>query len=482
MIDWMQRHKKWLVITIWISTISFIAAGMVGWGTYDFSLSQDIIAKVGKVEIDQRQFQSRYNQLYAQYNTDGKLDSQKAKDLKLEDIALQSLIERALVQNFALDLGLRVMPQEIATEITKLEYFQKNGQFDPTLYKDLLKQNNIKPKDFESDLANDLLVQKIANLIPSHSTTPLELETFSLFSSLEDEVKIKILTQAKISLTQNQMHSYWQSHQEQFKYPAKFKIEYLLIKENSQNPSEKDLQNLYEKTKSQYLDDKNNIQPFKQVRDKIIKEQKLMMAEEKALKEYIALKKAKNQYGQEKIILENDKNLDPQILDLLKNGQVSETFKPIKTSEGFMVLKILEKTPQLSKTFEDAQKEIAQILHEQERIKALKLQAQNLIKTGFQGENLGFIKPSQNIKNLNQDETHALLSKLFTSPTKRGFLEINGKIIVFEILNQKLLTPKNAQQIMQENQQFVEIFKRQAISKEFYKTLENKYKITIFGR
>ena len=39
MITWMQRHKKWLIITIWISTIAFIGAGFVGWGSYNYGSS-----------------------------------------------------------------------------------------------------------------------------------------------------------------------------------------------------------------------------------------------------------------------------------------------------------------------------------------------------------------------------------------------------------------------------------------------------------
>ena len=32
----MQRHKKYLIVTIWISTIAFIGAGFVGWGQYSY--------------------------------------------------------------------------------------------------------------------------------------------------------------------------------------------------------------------------------------------------------------------------------------------------------------------------------------------------------------------------------------------------------------------------------------------------------------
>ena len=55
MIDWMQKHKKWLIITIWISTIAFIAAGMVGWGSYSFNLDQGVVARVGDIKISQKQ-------------------------------------------------------------------------------------------------------------------------------------------------------------------------------------------------------------------------------------------------------------------------------------------------------------------------------------------------------------------------------------------------------------------------------------------
>ena len=43
MITWMQRHKKWLVITIWISTIAFVGAGFVGWGSYKYGTQGGVV-------------------------------------------------------------------------------------------------------------------------------------------------------------------------------------------------------------------------------------------------------------------------------------------------------------------------------------------------------------------------------------------------------------------------------------------------------
>ncbi|WP_416829360.1 SurA N-terminal domain-containing protein, partial [Helicobacter ganmani] len=47
MIGWMQKHKKYLIITIWISTIAFVGAGFVGWGSYSFSSTSNAVAVVG---------------------------------------------------------------------------------------------------------------------------------------------------------------------------------------------------------------------------------------------------------------------------------------------------------------------------------------------------------------------------------------------------------------------------------------------------
>ena len=67
MITWMQRHKKWLVITIWISTIAFVGAGFVGWGSYKYGSSSGAVALVGNKKIKISDLQDEYNILYAKY-------------------------------------------------------------------------------------------------------------------------------------------------------------------------------------------------------------------------------------------------------------------------------------------------------------------------------------------------------------------------------------------------------------------------------
>lgn len=481
MIDWMQRHRKWLVVTIWISTISFIAAGMVGWGSYSFNLNENVVAKVGGIEITQNQLQNRYRQLYLQYDMDGNLDAKKANELGLEKIALDNLIEQALLKNLALDLGLRVANDEVIQEIVSLDYFQKDGKFDQTTYKNILSQNGIKPSEFEEDVSSDLLIRKVANLLPLEGSTTFEKKTFAFPFLIQDEIQIKIIDRkgVKVSPTQEQIKSFWEKNQTLFKSPAEYKIRYVLVPIDSQEPSPQQIEELYESSKGKYLDSNGNIQKLYQVQDKVASEQKLLMAEEKALQEYIALKKASDPYGEERVLIAGDKSFGIEVLEMLEKGQVGEAFKPIRVSSGFLTFKIAEKIPQAVKPFEDAKDEVRNRLTESLIVERMEERAQQDLKDGFRGKNLGYLEEGSVIQGLTPEESKLLSEKILTSRQKRGYLKLDQKIVVFEVLSQRI-NPAKSEDVSGDSEGILELYKGQIITKEFYQYLENKYKIVHF--
>ena len=64
MIEWMQKHKKSLIPTIWISTIAFVGAGFVGWGAYDMNANRaGSIARVGQISITNQELNTKYSEL-----------------------------------------------------------------------------------------------------------------------------------------------------------------------------------------------------------------------------------------------------------------------------------------------------------------------------------------------------------------------------------------------------------------------------------
>lgn len=481
MIEWMQRHRKWLVVTIWISTISFIAAGMVGWGSYNFGLNEGVVAQVGKIKITQNQLQNRYQQLYLQYDTSGNLDAKKANELGLEKIALNNLIEQALLKNLALDLGLRVTNEEVIHEIISLDYFQKDGKFDPTTYKNILSQNRIKPSEFEEDVLSDLLIKKVANILPLDSSTLLERKTFAFPFLLEDEIQMKIIDPSKlrVSLTEEQIKSYWEQNKTLFKNPAEYKIRYVLVGIDSQKPSPEQIQDFYQSNKGKYLDLKGNIQQLDQVRDKVIEEQKFLMAEDEALREYIALKKSQEGYGEERILLAGDKSFGVETLELLEKGQVGDVFKPIRVASGFLTFKIIDLLPQTIQTFQEAKEQAKKGLLQKLANQTAEEMAQKDLKEGFKGKNIGYLKRDAIIEGLTPEESRLLSEKIFTSKEKKGYLKLDQKIVVFEVLNQKVDLAK-AESMDQDITGILELYKSQIVTKEFYRYLQNKYRIVLF--
>ena len=168
MITWMQRHKKYLIITIWISTIAFVGAGFVGWGQYSYGDKAGAVAKVGNIEITMGELQKSYSNLYGQYNKmfQGDFDEEKAKSFGLQGQALKHLTDQALILNLAASYDLRISDADLLAELKTQEFFFKDGVFNKTIYKEALSRNNLNSKEYEADVKKQLLIQKVLKLLP----------------------------------------------------------------------------------------------------------------------------------------------------------------------------------------------------------------------------------------------------------------------------------------------------------------------------
>jgi hypothetical protein len=76
----------------------------------------------------------------------------------------------------AQDMGLRISPEELRDDIMRRPDFQRNGQFDPELYRRLLAANRLTPPLFESLYSVELLSAKAKMVIrDSVALTPSEI-------------------------------------------------------------------------------------------------------------------------------------------------------------------------------------------------------------------------------------------------------------------------------------------------------------------
>ena len=102
----------------------------------------------------------------------------------------------------------------------------------------------------------------------------------------------------------------------------------------------------------------------------------------------------------------------------------------------------------MTKTFQEVKKIITPIYQKEANKEALSLLAEKKLSTIDNDEtNVSTFLTLDNAETqnigLNQQETVSFISKLFTSEQEKGIIPIGSKVIVYKIVEQKLITLEN---------------------------------------
>ncbi|MFZ2890333.1 peptidylprolyl isomerase, partial [Sulfuricurvum sp.] len=294
MITWMQRHRKYLVITIWISTIAFIGAGFVGWGQYSYGDKAGAVAKVGEISITSAELQKSYSTLFNQYNQlfQGKFDENQAKTFGLQRQALRQLVNQALILNLAQSYNLSVTDEELWNIIKSQPVFSKDGTFDKTVYANTLKQNRLTIKEYEESMKKELLIQKTLYLLAS-GNHPLEEKALSSALGVADRINYKILTPNMIDLTPDEttLKAFWEKHKNEFMSEPTFEVAYVTQTPTTTIPSAKEIRNYYDMNHQSLKDPSGKIFSLDDAQGRIIAALNDKATEKEALRLYIDYKK-----------------------------------------------------------------------------------------------------------------------------------------------------------------------------------------------
>ena len=448
MITWMQRHKKYLIITIWISTIAFVGAGFVGWGQYSYGDKAGSVAKVGEIEISMGELQQSYSTLYSQYSEmfQGNFDEEKAKSFGLQQQALSQLVNQALLLNLARSYDLQISDKEILDIIKTKEFFFSNGVFDKEVYKQVLSRNNLTMKEYEEDVKKQLLIQKTLQLLPVAQKKSEEKIIDTLFS-IADKIDYKILDENEISLDTSdaKLKPYWESKQHNFMTEPSYKISYILHPKNTKEYSQEEISEFYNDNKTSFKDAEGKILPLQEVQERVVLTLNEDAEKKDALRTYIDFKKGELAEGvsiDTTTISASQNPWGEELLDgVSKLSTVAPYMKPLLIDGNYITVKLLEIIPSKAKTYELAKEELLPLyIQEQKRIQLLDL-ANNAYKT-FKGTTTEFLsaKDADKIVDLQDNEASEFLSQLFTKKTKRGYVELSSKkVVLYNILEQKLL-------------------------------------------
>jgi peptidyl-prolyl cis-trans isomerase D len=484
MITWMQRHKKWLIITIWISTIAFIGAGFVGWGQYSYGSKASAVAQVGSVKISRSDLQKTYSRLYQQYNQmfKGNFDEAKAKQFGLQKQALQQLLQQALLINLAKSYDLIVTDIELFDVIKKQKVFYKNGNFDKEIYKRILAQNRMTPKEYEAGLRKEILIQKAIALLPVKASKN-EQEILNTLLNIADKIEYKLLTpdMVKIDTSDAQLKAFWETMKNNFMTDVSYDIKVIKQPTVTKSYSDATIKKYYQENRTHFRDNEGKILPLEKAKPAVIVELNVKASKDAALRTYITFKKGKldpSIQTEELTISRSNNPLNSEALHVVSRLSLTKPYaKPVLVNNTYYIIELVKTNPSVPKTFEAARAELLPLYKKQKSAEALLALANSSLKN-FHGKTSDFLTVSSidKITELPKRDAAAFLQQLFSSKKKRSFITLkDGKVILFNILEQKLLTNKNSKE-----SNVIAQLKSTMFSEGLLKTLQNKYKTEIF--
>lgn len=440
MITWMQRHKKWLVITIWISTIAFVGAGFVGWGSYDYGKNGKVVAKIGDREVTVEEYSQEYSNLYSQYSRmfGDMFNNQVAEQLGLKDIAYNQVLQKNLIMAYGDSLGLDITNEEVARELLKYEAFLKDGKFDKDTYLKVLGQNRLTPKEFEESLKRTLLLQKVQSLFEVNPTS-WEVENISKLLFLEDDITIKILSSndIKVTVEEDGLKKYWEENKNSYMSEVSYDFEVKEIPFMNSNSTENEIKEHYEKFKIDYKFEDGKIKSLEEATPQIKTDLDDKFTKTEALKIYLKLKKDEEKFDKTLNILESQLPYSQENIEKIKEAKNGEIVKPFAQDGKYFIVKVVKVNASKVLDFEQAKAKVTQDYEKVLKAQKIQEQAKSELKD-FKGTDIFGVTRNSKIEALSKEESTNFLNQLFFATTKEGVISVGEKVVLYRINSSKM--------------------------------------------
>jgi peptidyl-prolyl cis-trans isomerase D len=265
MMDRIREGSTGLVVKIILGLIifSFVFAGV---GSYLVGGGQPLAAKVGEREITRNDFEQVYqnernrmqSQLGEYFST---LLGDPAYVEQFRKSVLDRMVNDALLDNQAQDLGLRVGDEQIRQAILSMPQFQKDGKFDEEIFNISLRRAGFSSDSFAEYLRQDLVRnQLILALESTEFTLDNEVKAQGALEAQQREIRTITLDTAAFSkeatVTDEEVEEYYNANKQQFVRPEQVKVSYVELSGDSlkaQAPiTDEEIQTYYNENQDKY--------------------------------------------------------------------------------------------------------------------------------------------------------------------------------------------------------------------------------------
>lgn len=243
--------------------VAVLAMSLFGMESYFTSRNDTFVAKVGKREISQNDFQNRMNRLRQQASEQqgDSFDASIFEKAATKQRILDGMVDEQLLLQANTDWGMRVSDQAVRDYIAAVPAFQVNGQFDATTYSAYLASQRETSSMFEDQIRASLSAQILPNAI--NDSTIVSDEQVNQFLGLitqRRDLRYVVLPQPKLvdnQVTDAQLQTWYKAHQADYMNPEEVSVKYVEV--NGQDlplqaaPSEDDLKKRYADEKQRFV-------------------------------------------------------------------------------------------------------------------------------------------------------------------------------------------------------------------------------------
>ena len=449
MISWMQKNNKFTIIVMWIAAGSFIlstaVAGMSG------GIKNNSIGKVGSIELKKDRFTMNYENLFNRYNQmmQGKFDRNQAKKMGLEQQVLDNMKTQARLLNLAKDFGIVVTDEEAGKELADNPLFQVNGVFNKTAYRTFIENRRLEQDVFEASFKDELIIQKVFSMLNAKSLKN-EYKSFQTAFEVADKLKYLTLSQndINVSIDDAKLKAFWETQKEQYKTDKKYTLQIQWTATKDTNVTDQEISKYYDENKFKYTDKEGKILALEDVKSWLTEDLKIKTTYKPAYKRYLEFKKGKADKTETLTLKINDPQLSKELWNEIINKKIDDYVKPKAVKNQYASVKIISSTEPVTRSFENVKEIITPIYRENTAKEALaNLAEQKLTAIDTNKTNVSAFITLDNaetqIIGLNEQETRNFASKLFTSNTEKGIIAVGSKVIVYKIVEQKMIALEN---------------------------------------
>ena len=231
MFDAVRNNKRIVQVFLALITLPFAFFGV---DSYVRSVgSGSDVANIGDMKITQQQFQQ------AMKEKEDRLRNQQVDPKLLNTPAgrqavVDELVNRQLLILEANKRRMYVSDDEIRRTIGAIEAFSVEGKFSPERYEAALRGQGMSPAGFESQLRQDLTIEKLAGaLVQSGLTARTVSDRLMVLQSEKREVmEYRFAADAyldKVKLAEGAARKFYDDNSKQFELPEQAKAEYVIL-------------------------------------------------------------------------------------------------------------------------------------------------------------------------------------------------------------------------------------------------------------